>query len=104
MDIGALMTIIFPLFSLFFAVMPKKKGTAGAVIVKIKKKRGVIMMINEAIKKYKGNNCIISTGTFGATVVGRIIEVEEKWIEVETKKGTQLVNSEFIQSVTIKAY
>ncbi|MCM1989401.1 hypothetical protein KDK92_06585 [Oceanirhabdus seepicola] len=60
-------------------------------------------MSNEIIKKYIGKNCIISTGTFGINVVGKIISVEENWIEVETKKGNELINAEFVQSIKIKS-
>lgn len=60
-------------------------------------------MTNELIKKYIGENCKISTGSLGTTVVGRIIEVNENWVEIETKKGHELINADFIQSIKIKA-
>lgn len=58
-------------------------------------------MTNEVIKKYIGKNCKISTGSFGTNVIGKIIDVSENWIEVETKKGKELINAEFIQSIKI---
>ena len=72
-----------------------------SILLKIKKKRGVGIMTNEMIKKYVGKNCKISTGSLGTTVVGRIIGVNENWIEVETKKGNELVNADFVQSIKI---
>lgn len=60
-------------------------------------------MTNEMIKKYIGRNCHISTGSFGISIEGEIIEVNEKWIEVRTKKGSQLINSEFIQNIKIRS-
>jgi hypothetical protein len=72
-----------------------------AVLFKIKKRKGFIIMTNEVIKKYIGKNCKMSTGSFGTYVVGKIIDVNENWIEVETKKGNELINAEFVQSIKI---
>jgi hypothetical protein len=47
-------------------------------------------------------DCHISTGTFGVNVVGKIMNVNENWIEVETKKGNELINLEFIQRIKTK--
>lgn len=58
-------------------------------------------MTNEVIKKYIGTNCNISTGTFGTNLTGKIKDVNENWMEVETKKGIELVNAEFVQSIKI---
>lgn len=58
-------------------------------------------MTNELIKKYMGKKCRISTGSLGSTVIGKIIDVNENWIEIETKKGSELINAEFIQSIKI---
>jgi len=59
-------------------------------------------MTNEVIKKYIGKNCKISSGSLGINVVGTIIDVNENWIEVETKKGQELINADYIQSIKIK--
>ncbi len=61
-------------------------------------------MTNEVVSKYIGKNCKISTGSYGTTVVGKIVNVNENWIEVETKKGIELVNADFIQSIKIKQW
>jgi len=58
-------------------------------------------MTNEVIKKNIGKNCRISTGSFGTNVIGKIIDVNENWIEIETKKGIELINAEFVQSIKI---
>ena len=101
---GATWIVIYmPIFILLFVILPHQHQIQNAVILKIKKRKGVIIMTNELIKKYIGKNCHISTGTFGINIVGKIIEVNEKWIEVETKKGNELINSEYIQNIKIKA-
>lgn len=66
--------------------------------MKITKRKGVITMTNEIIKKYIGFNCRISTGLYGTN----ILAVNENWIEVETKKGKELINSDFIQNIKIQ--
>ncbi len=58
-------------------------------------------MTNELIKKYIGKKCSISTGDFGTNATGKIIDINENWIEVETKKGKELINAEFVQSIKI---
>ncbi|WP_250858397.1 hypothetical protein [Oceanirhabdus seepicola] len=103
MNVGTWVGVFLPLFLLFFASLPQQNAARKSVISKIQKRKGVIIMSNEIIKKYIGKNCIISTGTFGINVVGKIISVEENWIEVETKKGNELINAEFVQSIKIKS-
>jgi hypothetical protein len=93
--------IYMPLFILFFVILPQQRLMQKSIIFKIKKRKGVIIMTNEVIKKYVGRNCRISTGSFGTNVIGKIIDVNENWIEIETKKGNELINAEFIQSIKI---
>jgi hypothetical protein len=93
--------IYMPLFILFFVILPQQRLMQKSIIFKIKKRKGLIIMTNEVIKKYVGRNCRISTGSFGTNVIGKIIDVNENWIEIETKKGNELINAEFIQSIKI---
>ena len=57
-------------------------------------------MANELIKKYIGKTCAVYTGSFGSSVNGLITAVEDNWIEVETKKGAQLVNADYVTNIT----
>lgn len=91
-----------PFFVIFFVIIPQQREMHKAVLLKIKKRKGVITMTNEVIKKYIGINCIISTGSFGTNVVGKIVDVNENWLEVETKKGKELINADFIQNIKVK--
>ena len=56
-------------------------------------------MANELIKKYIGKKCIISTGSFGDSVTGEITDVAENWIEVNTKKGSRLLNADYVTNI-----
>jgi len=82
--------------------IPQKREMEKLVLVKLKKRKGAIIMTNEIIKNYIGKICKISTGSFGTTVVGKIIDVKENWLEVETKKGNELVNADFVQNIKVK--
>lgn len=99
---GTWMAIYMPLFILFFIILPQQHAVRRAVLTKIKKRKGAVTMTNEVLRKYIGKNCNISTGTFGTNVNGKIVDVNENWIEVETRKGSVLINAEYIQSIKIK--
>ncbi len=58
-------------------------------------------MSNESIKKYVGSLCSISSGAYASIVTGTIVNVTDNWIEVETKKGIELINAEFVQNIKI---
>lgn len=89
-----------PMFILFFVILPQQWDMKKTIIKRIKKK-GDKIMTNDVIKKYIGKDCKISTGSFGTNVAGKIINVNENWIEVETKKGVEIINAEFVQSIKI---
>lgn len=93
--------IYLPLFVLFFLIIPHQNRIRKLMAVKIKKKRGLIRMASEMIGKYRGKRCKIVTGALGTTVTGEIVEVKENWMEVQTRKGKELINTDFIQSVKI---
>ena len=58
-------------------------------------------MTNELLKKYIERTCQISSGSFGTNIIGKIIDVNENWVEIQTKKGIELVNAEFIQNIKL---
>ena len=93
--------IYMPLFILFFVILPQQREIRKLVFLKIRKRKGIAIMTNEVIKKHTGRICKISTGSFGTTVIGKIVDVNENWIEVETRKGTELINAEFIQTIKV---
>lgn len=58
-------------------------------------------MTNEIIKKYIEKQCKISTGPWGESLKGKIVAVNENWIELETKKGRELVNADFVTKIKV---
>jgi hypothetical protein len=101
MSTSSWIAIYLPFFIIFFIVLPQQREMQKSTILRIKKRKGLIIMTNEVIKKYIGKTCKISTGSFGTNVAGKIVDVNENWIEVETKKGNELINAEYIQSIKI---
>lgn len=59
-------------------------------------------MTNELILKFRGKRCYITTGSMGVSIVGTIIEVVDNWVEVVTKKGTEMINLDFVQKLKLK--
>lgn len=102
MDTSTWIAIYLPMFILIFFMMPQQQLIYHAVISNIRRKKGGITMTNELIQKYIGKRCQISTGALGIRVTGMIIDVKEKWIEIETKKGSELINSDFVQNIKLK--
>lgn len=101
MNTGSWIAIYMPLFIIFFIILPQQRAVQKSVLFKIRKRKGVIEMTNELVKKYIGQNCHINSGSLGTNVKGTIVEVNENWLEVETKQGNQLINADFIQSIKI---
>ena len=72
------------------------------VLRKVKKRRkGRSFMTNKLIKKYLGKKCKVYAGSFGTNVKGKLKELEDNWLEVETSKGIELVNIDFIQNIKV---
>ena len=58
-------------------------------------------MTNELLKQYIGRTCRISTGSYGTSIVGKITDVKDNWVAIDTRKGVELINAEYIQSIKI---
>ncbi|HOS17986.1 MAG TPA: hypothetical protein PK438_01755 [Clostridia bacterium] len=101
MDASTWIAIYLPLFILFFIIVPQQNSMAVAAR-RIHAKRRAKEVTNETLVKYVGKSCMISAGSYGVNTVGRIVSINENWIEVETKKGAiELVNADYVQSVKI---
>lgn len=101
MDSSQFIAIYMPIFILLFVILPSQNQFKQAFIIS-RRKRRVKGMNNELLLKFKGRECKISTGSFGVNVVGTIVDIKDNWVEVETKKGIELLNVEFIQSIKSK--
>ena len=94
--------IWLPIFIVFFIVIAQQAVARKNAMVMVRKRKGRIAMTNELIAKYVGRDCYITTGTMGVSVTGKIIEVNDNWIEVQTRKGVEILNLDFIQNIKLK--
>ncbi len=101
MDSTLIIAVYMPLFIILVIILPQQHNMLDLAVQKLRMRKELMIMTNEVIKRYVGRKCKLSTGSFGTTVAGKIIEVNENWIEVETKNGIELINAEFVQSIKI---
>lgn len=94
-------SIWLPIFFVLL-IVSQQRGAARVIIARLRKKRRSVAMTNELVEKYIGRNCHITTGAMGVSVTGRIVSVNENWIEVETKKGMEIMNLDYIQNIRVK--
>ncbi len=102
MNSGTWIAIYMPMFILFFVIIPQQNQMQSQASRMITKKRRTRKLDHELIKKYIGKVCKISTGSYGTTTTGKIVDVKENWIEMETRKGIELMNAEFIQNIKVQ--
>ncbi len=98
----ATVAIWLPMFIVFYMMIVQQAAARRLAVLTVKRKKGRVAMTNEMIAKYVGRNCYITTGTMGVSVTGKIIEVNENWIEVQTRKGVEILNLDFIQNIRLK--
>jgi hypothetical protein len=60
------------------------------------------MLTSELLAKYIGKHCTISTGSLGSNTRGKITDIKDNWIEVETSRGPVLINAEFVLSIKVR--
>lgn len=94
--------IYLPTFILLFVIIPQQSQWQSLVAKKMIKKRRLQPLNHELIKKLIGKVCKITTGSYGSTTSGTIIDVKENWIELETQKGIEFMNADFVQNIKIK--
>ncbi|WP_236660300.1 DUF6897 domain-containing protein [Isachenkonia alkalipeptolytica] len=102
MNPGAWIAIYMPVFILLFVIIPQQNQMQALAAKHNIKRRRRTRMSHEMIKKYIGKVCKVTTGSYGSTTSGKIVDVKENWIELETKKGIELMNAEFVQNIKVE--
>lgn len=64
---------------------------------RLKRRKGENAM-NELVKGYIGKEVIIWAGN-SSGINGTITKIEENWIEIEDKYGTQILNTDYISRI-----
>jgi len=73
LNTGSWVSIFMPLFVIIFIIVLEQRAAHKAVLLRIRKRKGVVEMTNELIQKCIGKKCMISTWIFGTNVKGIII-------------------------------
>jgi hypothetical protein len=100
LDSGIWIAIYLPIMMLIIASIQQMRFHL-IMILRKNRKRGMSNMNNDLLNKYIGKICKISTGSYGNSIKGRILEIHDNWMEIETSKGRELVNAEFVQNIRI---
>lgn len=103
MNAGTWIAIYMPIFLLLFVIIPQQNLMQTQAAIMIAKRRRTKKVDHELIKKYIGRVCKITTGSYGSTTTGKILDVKENWIELDTRKGIELMNAEFVQNIKVQS-
>ncbi len=66
-------------------------------IIKRKTRKEGIQHMNESVKQFIGKNCLIYT--YNNQLTGMVVSVEDNWLTMKTKTGSELVNLDYISRI-----
>lgn len=90
--------VLIVLFLIFFQEEKTKKEFIRQIRKKIQqRKKGDFSIMNEIIKNYLGKECIITT--LSSTIAGTIESIEDNWISVQGKGGSEIINIDYISRI-----
>ena len=90
-----------PICMFLFVILPAQNAAKKAAVLKVIRE-GRDEVTNEIIVKCIGKVCVMSYGTLGSNITGRIIEVKDNWVEVDTKKGKAMLNLDYVQNIKVE--
>lgn len=91
-----MIAVFLALLVIFFA-RRRRMAVVRSRIKKRKKKESLRM--NELLLSYVGKNCYVYTFDGAVAMEGTIAAVNGQWMEIETKKGKKLVNSDYVMRI-----
>lgn len=93
--IGVYLVIIL---AIVMALLRNRRQMMRKIILRKKHSNREGFRMTEAIKRFLGKECVVYT--FENNAVKGVIEAEEDgWLRIQTKKGTQLVNPDFVSRI-----
>jgi len=63
--------------------------------------RSELFLTDPIIEKYTGVSCVITRDALGTDLEGKLVDASENWVEIETKRGIELINKEVVQNIKI---
>lgn len=89
------------IFILLFVIPAKRAWQHRQAMVskrnRVKRRKGESTM-NELIRSYIGKEVIIWASS-SSGVTGTLTKIEENWVELEDKYGTQILNTDYISRI-----
>lgn len=98
MDSFSWIAIYIPLLLILFTAYRQKKHMR---LTNTRKRKRGHTMTNELLRSYLSKHCKISTGSMDNSITGTLKELNDNWLEVQTNKGIELVNIDYIQKIKI---
>lgn len=95
-------TLVFFILLLFFLIRSRRKTTVRLRLIRKRKQKKERTVMNELLKQYVGKNCIIYSLEDFVNTTGVITSLNEPWMEVETKNGKKLINTEYVLRIEEK--
>lgn len=95
-------TLVFFILLLFFLIRSRRKTAVRLRLIRKRKQKKERTVMNELLKQYVGKNCIIYSLEDFVNTTGVITSLNEPWMEVETKNGKKLVNTEYVLRIEEK--
>jgi len=86
--------------SLMVVIMQMEQTNAQMATIQIirrKFRRKGLNHMNESVKQFIGKSCMVYT--YNAQMTGTAVSVEDNWLTLETKTGTELVNLDYISRI-----
>ena len=97
----AIFISFLPIIILLFIILPQQKKKAKKIVInKIIKKERRVYMSKEVFKNLMGKNCLIYS--IDQYSEGKITEINDNWLKIETKKNIEIINIEFIEKIEVK--
>lgn len=93
----------FPILIVLMIVLSQHSANNHWIVIKRKKGERGLYHMSEYLKKFIGQKCYISTGSFGSSFTGKIVTIEDKWVELESKedKPKEIINLDFVQRIRV---
>ncbi|HNX14867.1 MAG TPA: hypothetical protein PK854_08845 [Oscillospiraceae bacterium] len=95
MNPAVYISIFLPLLVIF---IEQEQANAQMRTTRITKRRkeGQIRM-NESVRQFIGKNCLIYT--YNNQLTGTVFSVEDNWLTIMTKAGSELINIDYINRI-----
>lgn len=92
-----------PIIVIIILMFAESSAYKNWVVIKKQKGRRGLYYMSDYLKKFVGKKCFVSTGSFGTSITGTIMGIEDKWMEIEVKenKPKEIINLEFVQRMRV---